>query len=302
MGLIGRREVLIAMGVVLAALRVPADAAGSPSLVEHGRYLVNSILACGNCHTQKSPAGAPINEKALGGGGTSFTTPGFNATSSNITPDRQTGIGSWTDAEIKRSLTGGIRPNHGRLANVPLAGIMAISFFKALLPRDLDAVIAYLRTVKPVRYDTPLPLYKKPVHHDPYPEAERGFTEAMMVDPVKRGAYLVTIGHCMECHSPFERGRSDYSRLGKGGRKFAPSLVKGFPSTWKGSIASNITSHRTAGIGAWTDAEIKRAITKGISRDGRRLQPPMPFEYYGRITEADLDAMVAYLRTVPPKE
>lgn len=302
MGLIGRRQILIAVGVVLATLGMPAHPAGSQSLVEHGRYLVNSIMACGNCHTPKSPAGVPIDDKDLAGAGTSFTTPGFNATSSNITPDRQTGIGSWTDAEIKRSLTEGIRPNHGRLANVPLAGIMAVSFFKALLPRDLDAVVAYLRTVKPVRYDTPLPLYKKPVHHDPYPEAEKGFTEAMMADPVKRGAYLVTIGHCMECHSPFEKGRFDYSRLGKGGRKFAPSLVTGFPTTWKGSIARNITSHRTAGIGAWTDAEIKRAITKGISRDGRKLQAPMGFEYYSRMTEADLDAIVAYLRTVPPQD
>jgi len=183
---------------------------------------------------------------------------------------------------------------------VPLAAVMPISFFKPLLPRDLDAVVVYLRTVKRVRYDTPLPEYKKPVHHDPYPEAEKGFTEAMMADPVKRGAYLVTIGHCMECHSPREKGVSDYTSLGKGGRAFSPSAVTEFPSTWKGTIAPKITSHRTAGIGAWTDAEIKRAITKGISRDGRKLRPPMGFEYYSRMTEADLDAIVAYLRTVPP--
>src|SRR5262245_20284319 len=124
----------------------------------------------------------------------------------------------------------------------------------------------------------------------------------MMADPVKRGDYLVTIGHCMECHSPFEKGRTDYSRLGKGGRHFSPDEARGLPSAWKGSTASNITSHRTAGIGAWSDAEIKRAITQGISRDGRKLQPPMAFDFYKRMTEVDLNAIVAYLRTVPPQE
>jgi mono/diheme cytochrome c family protein len=124
----------------------------------------------------------------------------------------------------------------------------------------------------------------------------------MMADPVKRGAYLVTIGHCMECHSPFPKGQSDYSKLGKGGREFAPSMVQGFPSSWKGSVARNISSDPTAGIGAWSDAEIKRAITKGISRDGRKLEAPMGFEYYNRMTDVDLNAIVAYLRTVPPQK
>ena len=179
---------------------------------------------------------------------------------------------------------------------------MPISFFKPLLASDLDAVVAYLRAVKPVRYEAPAPVYKMPVHHAPYPPAQGGFTEAMMADPVKRGNYLVTIGHCMECHSPFEKGKSDYSRLGKGGRQFSPREVHGLPPSWKGSTAANITSHRIAGIGAWSDAEIKRAITQGISRDGRKLQPPMAFDYYNRMTEADLNAIVAYLRTVPAQE
>jgi mono/diheme cytochrome c family protein len=281
---------------------MPAHAAESRSLVEHGRYLVDSILACGNCHTPKSASGNSIIEKDLSGGGTSFTTPAFDATSSNITQDRETGIGSWTDADIKRTLIEGVRPSQGRLANVPLAAVMPVSFFKALLPRDLDAVVAYLKTVRPLSSDIPLPIYKMPVHHEPYPDAERGFTEAMMADPVKRGEYLVTIGHCMECHSPFEKGRPDYGRLGKGGRKFSASLVQGFPAGWTGSVAPNITSHPISGIGAWTDTEIKRAITKGVSRDGRKLQPPMGFEYYNRMTEADLTAIVAYLRTVPPQD
>ena len=59
---------------------------------------------------------------------------------------------------------------------------------------------------------------------------------------------------------------------------------------------------KTNGIGGWTDDEIKRAITQGVSKDGSKLNPPMGFHYYATVSAADLDAIVAYLRTVPPKE
>ena len=75
-----------------------------------------------------------------------------------------------------------------------------------------------------------------------------------------------------------------------------------FPGPWGKSTSRNITSSKEKGIGGWTDAEIKRAITEGISRDGSRLKPPMGFEFYKNMTNDDLDAIVAYLRTVPPKE
>ncbi len=66
------------------------------------------------------------------------------------------------------------------------------------------------------------------------------------------------------------------------------------------SIAANITSHPAAGIGAWTDAEIVRAVTHGIARDGRPLKPPMAYGFYAALKDADLADIVAYLRTVPP--
>jgi mono/diheme cytochrome c family protein len=269
---------------------------------ERGQYLVNSILACGNCHTPKTSSGEPIPEKELSGG-LVFTTPAFDATASNITPDRETGIGAWSDAEIKRVLTEGIRPDHGRLAGVPVAAVMPVNFYKAMLPRDLDAVVAYLRSVKSVRNEVANPVYKAPVHRDAYPDAEAGFTEAELRDPVRQGAYLVALGHCMECHSTWQRGVSDHvNGLGKGGRPFAPTLVKGFATTWDGAKARNITSHKTTGIGAWSNEDIKRAITQGVRPDGTRLKPPMDFSSYAKMTNADLDAIVAYLRTVPPLE
>lgn len=293
------RWALAAAAVLLAACAAPPT---REAQVERGRYLAESIMACGNCHTPKDSRGQPIAAQNLSGGNIRISPPPFSVVPPNITPDRDTGIGRWTDAEIKRSIVAGERPAHHRLAGQPLA-VMAAPYFKALLPEDLDALVAYLRTVKPVHNESPVPVYRAPIRHQPYPDAERGFTAAQMSDPVERGRYLVTIGHCMECHTPFNPASGfDYKRLGAGGRVFDAKLVQGLGADWAGSVARNITSHRTAGIGAWSDAEIKRAITQGISRNGRKLGRPMGYEYYAKMTEADLDAIVAYLRTLPPVE
>jgi hypothetical protein len=286
---------------IIALLSVAlAHAVIAESPLERGSYLVNTIVACGNCHTPKDATGMPVADKELSGG-LFFTTPAFNATAANITPDKETGLGSWTDAEITNALLNGVRPAHGPLAGVPLAAVMPAQFYKALLPEDLDAIIVYLRSVKPVRNEVKAPEYKQPVHRDPYPDAERGFTYADLKDPARHGAYLATIGHCMECHSAWSRGISDYTNgLGKGGRPFGPNLVQGFVASWQGSVAPNITSDKEKGIGAWSDAEIKRAITQGIRRDGRALKPPMAVHWYAKMTNDDLDAIVSWLRTLPP--
>jgi mono/diheme cytochrome c family protein len=274
------------------------DAVSAESAAERGDYLVNTIMACGNCHSPRDANGQMIKEKAFSGGLT-FRTPAFVATAPNITPDPETGIGSWSDAEIKRALIEGVRPDHGGLPGVPLAAIMPTNFYKALLPEDLDAIVAYLRTVKPVRNESADPVYKAAVRRDPYPDAEAGFVKSMFADPVKRGAYLVTIGHCMECHSAWSGGESDFKTgLGRGGRIFPPP--EGSPEGTPGTTAANITSDQTSGIGAWTDREITRAITQGFDRDGRMLKPPMAFGYYAGLKPADLADITAYLRTVSP--
>jgi mono/diheme cytochrome c family protein len=270
------------------------------SLTERGSYLVNTIMACGNCHTPRDAAGKPVAERALSGGLT-ITSPAFTATAPNITPDPETGLGSWSDAEIRQALLAGLRPNHGHLAGVPLAAVMPAGFYKALLPDDLDAIVGYLHTVKPIRNQVPEPVYTAPVRRDPYPDAEAGFQRSEFSDSVRRGAYLVTIGHCMECHAAWSRGVSDFKGgLGKGGRPFPAAELPGSPPNAPPTITANITAHPTAGLGAWSDAEIKRAITQGVSRDGRTLKPPMAYAFYAGLRDADLDAIVAYLRTVPP--
>jgi mono/diheme cytochrome c family protein len=286
--------IMFRIGIACVVLLVTCGGAIAESPVERGGYLVNTIMACGSCHTPRDADGRTIPEKAFSGGLT-FTTPAFVATAPNITPDLETGIGSWSDAEIKRALVEGIRPDHGRLAGAPLAAIMPANFYKALLPDDLDAIVAYLHTIKPVRHESPEPVYKAPVRRDSYPDAETGFSKAVFVGPVGRGAYLGTIGHCMECHSAWSRGVSDFKNgLGRGGRVFPA------PDGSPGSIAANITSDPTAGIGGWTDREIVRAITEGIGRDGRKLRPPMAYRFYAGLKQADLADIIAWLRTVPP--
>jgi mono/diheme cytochrome c family protein len=291
---------MVRMGIICGLVVLASfDGATAEPSAERGSYLVNTIMACGSCHTPRDAGGRAMTEKTLSGGGVQFTTPAFIASAPNITPDTETGIGSWSDAEIKRALIEGIRPDHGSNAGAPLAAIMTANFYRALVPDDLDSIVAYLRSIKPFRNEVTDPIYKLPVRRDAYPDAEGGFTTAMLNDPVRRGAYLVTIGHCMECHSAWSRGVSDFKAgLGRGGRVFPPP--SGAPEGSSDSIAANITSDSAAGIGAWSDQEIARAITQGIARDGHALKPPMPFGYYAGLKDTDLADIIAYLRTVPP--
>ncbi len=287
--------------LIVAVLAGCASPASVPeSKIDRGRYLVTTVMACGNCHTPKDAEGRAIAGKELSGGGVGFDIPPYAGKAANITPDLETGIGRWTDGEIKRAITHGERPNKGPNAGKPLA-IMAANFFKALLPSDLDAIVAYLRSVPPVRNAIVAPVYRAPIGHDAFAEADRGFSANDLQDKVRRGAYLATIAHCHECHTPMgERGVLQYNTaLGAGGRAFMPSFVKGLPERWQGSVSRNITSHPEQGLGKWSDAEIKRAITQGVGRDGRKLQEPMPFAWYAGIRGEDLDAIVAYLRTLP---
>src|SRR5262245_3059209 len=240
----------------LTGLLVATLAASAQTPVERGNYLVNGVLTCGNCHTPRGPGGVFAMDRQLSGGPQEWDTPTFKVKGSNITPDRETGIGGWTDAQIKLALTDGVRPDGAQLAT-----IMPYGFYKVFTSADIDAVVAYLRSVAPVGNKVQAPVYKTAQHVERPPGADKQMTAADLSDPVKRGFYQVTIAHCMECHTPRVNGKLDFTNaLGKGGEEF-----KG---PWGVSVSRNITSHREKGIGAWTDAEIKRAITQGVRKDG----------------------------------
>lgn len=272
-------------GAALAALCLAGPAAAQDAaLLARGRHLVEVTGACGNCHTPMGPQG-PDRAQHLAGGPV-FDEPPFRAVASNITPDPDTGIGRWTDAQIARAIREGIRPD-GRIIGPP----MPIGLYRGLSDRDLAAMVAYLRTVPPVRNAVPASVYRIPLP-PAYGPPVQGVAEPADT-PVARGAYLANaVAHCTECHTPMVEGRSDFSRTGAGGMEFR--------GPWGVSVARNITPHET-GLGGWSDAEIIRAITAGVSRDGRHLAPPMAFWAYANMTPQELSDLVAYLRSLPPQ-
>src|SRR5579864_8536610 len=170
-------RLISALVITFAATLGAANA--QSDLVKRGDYLVNGIMTCGNCHSPKGPQG-DIPGKEFSGG-LSWDEPPFKVTAPNITQDKDTGIGKWSDADIKKVLRTGIRPN-----GVHVAMIMPTGFYHIMTDRDVDAVVAYLRTIKPVSNKVADPIYKMPQLELVLPGGEKPFTEAMMSDKVKK--------------------------------------------------------------------------------------------------------------------
>jgi mono/diheme cytochrome c family protein len=276
----------IIFGVTCAA--VTEGAAETP--IERGRYLVDAVMVCDGCHTPRGPAGLDM-ERRFSGGSIVWDTPAYTVRGSNITPDRDTGIGTWSEDDIKRLLTTGVRPN-----GVPVAPQMPYAFYRILTPGDLDAIAIYLKTIKPTANQVPPPVYKATSYPEPLPGAETSIGDRVPQDLVERGFYLATLAHCMECHSRKPDGVQDFQNWwGKGGHD-----MKG---PWGSVVVPNISSHKEKGVGAWTDAELKRVFIEGLGRDGRVLKQPMARQrYFSKMTEQDLNALVAWVRSIPPIE
>src|SRR5262245_8743068 len=208
------RGVIFGCVALLAAVGATAAAAQAP--LERGRYLVDTVMTCHNCHTPMGPNG-PQFDKALPGG-LRFDEPPFDVTASNITPHAETGIGKWSDADIKKALLDGVQPAGHHLAEAKRSG-----FYNYLTPGNLDANLTYLRALSLVANKVRDPVYKMTIPHQVFPGAEKPMPDADLNDKVKRGFYLVTIAHCMECHTPFGppgTGVDFQNSLGKGGQEF----------------------------------------------------------------------------------
>ena len=276
---------MIRYGVIaLATALASTGSALAQSALERGTYLMASIVACGNCHTPQTPNGpAPGMELA---GGTRFDEGFGTVFVPNITPDVETGIGKWTDAQITAAIRDGKRPD-GTIIGPP----MPIALYRGMSDEDVTAIIAYLRSVKPVANKVAKSAYKVPLPRT-YGPPVTTVASVSKAEKVAYGAYLAgPAGHCIECHStPGPNGTPDFvGKTGAGGLSFN--------GPWGTSYAANITPN---GIGTWSDADIKRAITTGVRPDGVHLKPPMAFAYYKNIAADDLDAIVVYLRTLKP--
>lgn len=273
----------------LAFGSLPAVAQAPPDLVERGRYIVEVVGHCGNCHATRGPDGRPIEGRGLAGGWV-IGEGAMRAVVPNITPDAETGIGRWTDAQIVAAIREGRRPD-GSLIGPP----MPIAFYSRISDGDMNAILAYLRVVPPVRHAVterssyPFPLRPHPAVTGPVPGPAD--------DPVSRGAYLAgPVAHCLDCHSGrLPDNQIDPARPGGQGLSFN--------GPWGTVVARNLTPHPELGIGSWTEARFARALREEIGGDGRPLMPPMGRgKVWARMTDRDIADIFAYLRSLPPLE
>ena len=262
----------------------------TPERLARGRYLVHGVVGCFDCHSKydltAQPAPALVGK--LGGGQLMVNDADLSLVAPNITPDRETGVGAWTDDELARAIREGI----GRDGRA-LFPAMPYTFYRHMSDEDLASVVAYLRTVEPVRSEPhgttrisfplsriinniPQPLYA-PVAP---PDAST---------PARRGAYLANIGGCFDCHTPTVRGRAIRGMELAGGS----TLQTG------GKVASSNLTPDPSGISYYDEPLFLEAMRTGYVR-GRKLSPHMPWWAYRNMTDEDLKSLFAYLRTVRP--
>jgi mono/diheme cytochrome c family protein len=213
----------------------------------------------------------------------------------NITPDDETGLGRWTDGEILRAIREGIsKDGHALWPMMPYG-----SCFRYLSDDDGFAIVAYMRTLAPVRnvvpprdLDFPVGLVVKTI-----PEPLEGPVAGPGPSPKERGEYLVRVAGCAECHTARDdRGTPLPGMTLAGGNDLRLlDLRPGDPPI----RMPNLTPDQETGIGKWSDDELRRAIRDGVRPDGTKLAEQGPAAIFHDLRDEDVDAIIAYLRSVP---
>lgn len=265
--------------------------------IVRGRYLAWSVSVCMDCHSTRdwSKFSGPITPGTTGRGGERFDQsvglPGVFF-SKNITPQ---GIKRYTDGELVRVITTGV--NKEGKAMFPL---MPYPYYGRMDKEDVYSIIAYLRTLEPIHYEVAPSVPDFPMNFiiNTIPRPADPHSRPDPSDQLATGAYLINAAGCVECHTPFEKGKIVEGLSYSGGREFR------FPD---GSLvrSANITQHKETGIGNWTREQfISRFKSFGDSSYTPPLMKPgefntiMPWTMYGRMDEADLSAIFTYLQTV----
>lgn len=273
--------------------------ASTPEKVAHGKYLANHVMICMDCHSTRDWGyyAGPMKSDSIGMGGERFdNTAGFPGIiySKNITP---TGLGNWTDGEIFRAITSGVSKN-----GAAIFPVMPHDNYGLLDPKDIEDIVCYLRTLKPVNYTPPTSEYDFPMNFivNTVPKKPEFSKKPDTSDVVAYGKYMITSAACGNCHTPFEKGKLDSTLLFAGGRSFQmPSGLLTSP---------NITFDKETGIGTWTKELFISKFT--AYRDSAYAHRPidfmndpstiMPWPMYGGMTEQDLGAIYEYLRSRAP--
>lgn len=250
-----------------------------------GRYLA-TIAQCFDCHSPiDSVLLLPLPGKE--GSGDIIDTVGPEI-APNITPDIETGAGTWTDDMFVRAIREGFG-HDGR----PLHSSMRSEYYSILTDEDVASIVVYLRSLPPVRHELPAIVW---------PDGHRGFREEAMSAPatvgdlagiVARGAYLARLALCEHCHSPV-----DSMGKRKPGLRFAGGTI-GIEDSTQIIVSKNITQDPT-GIPYYDEAFFIQTIRTGRVGGVRPLHPWMPWPYLREMTDDDLKAMFTYLRVQTP--
>ncbi len=263
----------------------------TPARLARGRYLANSVSGCFFCHSEhdwKSP-GAPVIESKIGAGQV-FPLEGLPGTvvPPNITPDPETGAGTWSDDQLARAIREGI--GHDGRALFPL---MPYEHFRRMSDEDLASIVVYLRSLRPVKNRLPPTTIVFPVNYlirnAPQPLTSP-VADQDSADPVKQGEYLVQISGCSDCHSLQDRGRPVPGMAFAGGFELKGPF---------GTVTSANITPDPSGISYYDDQIFIQAMRTG-KVGARNLNPIMPWSVYGNMSDQDLKATFAYLKTLPP--
>lgn len=305
--------VVAAGGVVASlALRKPSQRPAAleqiertPERIARGRYVAENLSGCIDCHSDRNPTWAmPPKRGTEGQGGfvfdEKFGVPG-KVCAQNITPDRETGKGTWTDGELVRAIREGVDREGG--AVFPM---MPYEYFHEMSDEDARSVVAYLRTLPAIKHEVPPRTLAFPVNLlvklSPRPILHPVETPDDAKDHHAYGKYLVAIALCMDCHTAHD---DHGQRLP--GREFAGGWVMRGP--WGTVVTANLTPHPETFVGRATKAEFIgrfKSLEAVDDQHGAAAAPGrntvMPWYPYSRLTEKDLGAIYDYLRTLPPIE
>jgi hypothetical protein len=264
----------------------------TPARLERGKYMVNAVYGCLACHSERdqNAPGMPAVASKLGAGtvfGEGTDLPG-RLIAPNLTPDKETGIGNWTDDMLARAVREGV--GHDGRALFPL---MPYVNYRAMPDEDLASMIVYLRTLAPVKNPLPQTEIIFPVKYL-IRNAPEPITAAVpmpdLSDPLKRGEFLVRMASCADCHTPQDRGQP------KAGFEFAGGLL--FKTSEATVMAANLTPD-ASGISFYDEELFIQALRTGKVK-ARSLSPTMPWYFYRQMTDEDLKAIYAYMRTLNP--
>jgi mono/diheme cytochrome c family protein len=264
----------------------------TPERLARGKYLAENVSGCMGCHTPHDWTGLDkVSDLPNHGAGEAIPfkdLPG-QVVAPNITPDPETGAGTWTDDQLARAIREGIG-HDGRT----LFSMMPYEHFRHMSDEDLASIIVYLRALPPVRNPLPQTAIIFPVKYlirsipqpvtDPVPAPD-------VSTPEKRGEYMLTMSGCSDCHTPVD---SHHEPLP--GMDFAGGFILEGPF---GRVASSNITQDPSGIPYYDAKMFIDTIRTGKVR-ARVLNPVMPIQVYGGMTDEDLASIFAYLKTVKP--